>query len=372
MRPLAWSAERIVRTRGGMPRRRIATLVLGLSVGVCGASTLSAQTVVVTNAAAGTTVEVVRDATLVASAAASDDGVARVVIPDAAKLQQDIDGLLYVDTCSDRRRVIIQQRGGPLSALDPNCRRKEIPGLFLIKPVSTLSIDVAVSPPRLLLRQGRFDPTKPAHLWSEVPLGLAFSGAAGIDGFSDPKSRACGNQANCSDDGIGTAFTGGVAFWFKKYLGAEVSYVRPGEWKAQGSQENAYDFTSTLDAELLTTTALVGGPVGPTRIYGKFGGSYHRATFSTTETIADKTATINGAPVVIKGGTQTLAYKTQGWGWTFGGGFELWMSRYLAAYAEADFTQLRGSDPNGGEGEAEDRVTTILGGLKLHIGRLSR
>jgi hypothetical protein len=343
-----------------------------VAAGLCGASAALAQTVVVTHATAGTTVDVVRDATMVASAAADSEGVARIVIPEAAKLQQDIDALLFVDTCTDRLRVIVQQRSGPLPPLDASCRRKEIPGLFLVKPISTLSVDVAVSPPRLLLRQGRFDPTKPAHLWAAVPLGLAFSGAAGIDGFSDPKSRACGNQAGCSDDGIGTAFAGGVAFWFKKYLAAEASYVRPGEWKAQGSQENAYNFTTTLDAELLTTTALVGGPVGPTRMYGKFGGSYHRATFSTTETIADKTVTIDGAPVVIKGGTQTLAYKTQGWGWTFGGGFEFWMSRYLAAYGEVDFAQLRGSDPNGGEGEARDRVTTILGGLKLHIGRLSR
>jgi hypothetical protein len=369
MRPQACGAERIVRTGGGAVRTRVAALAIGFSVALCGASTLSAQTVIVTNAAAGAIVEVVRDATVAASAAAGDDGVARVTIPEAAKLQQDIDGLLYVDTCSDRHRVIIQQRGGPLIALDPNCRRREIPGLFLIKPVSTLSIDVAVSPPRLLLRQGRFDPTRPPHLWAEVPMGLTLSGGGGIGSFSGPNATACGNSENCSDNGIGSAFGGGAAFWFKQYLGAEVMYLRPAKWQAKGALENGYSFTSTLDAEALTTSALVGGPVGPTRIYGKVGGSYHRATFSTTETIADKTTTTAGVTQTIKGGTQTLAYRTEGWGLSFGGGLEFWMSRYVAGYSELNVTQLKGKDPNGGEGVSKDRVTTVLAGLKLHLGR---
>ena len=58
MRPQACGAERIVRTGGGAVRTRVAALAIGFSVALCGASTLSAQTVIVTNAAAGTTVEV--------------------------------------------------------------------------------------------------------------------------------------------------------------------------------------------------------------------------------------------------------------------------------------------------------------------------
>ena len=368
MRPRTGAAGRIMRTGRWAAARHLATLALAASAVVGGAPTGWAQTVIVTNAPAGTPVEVVRDAALVASAAADADGVARVPVPEAARLKQDIDGLLYVDTCPDRRRVIILERHRQVAPIEANCTRLEITGLFLVKPVSTLAVDLGVSPPRLLLRQGRFDPTRPTHLWAQVPLGLALSGGAGIDGFSDPKETACGIVADCSDDGIGTAFAGGVAIWVKKYLGGEVTYLRPGEWKAEGTGDG-FRFNSTLDAEMLTTMALVGGPVGPTRMYGKVGGVYHRATYTTTETIDAQPNTADGQPSLVQGGTYTTAYRTEGWGWAFGGGFEFWLSRYLAAYTEVNFAQLRGDDPDGGEGVAKDRVTTILGGVKLHIGR---
>jgi hypothetical protein len=86
-----------------------------------------------------------------------------------------------------------------------------------------------------------------------------------------------------------------------------------------------------------------------------------------TETIDEKTLTVDVTPPVVRGGTYASAYRTEGWGWTFGGGFEYWLSRYLAAYAEVDYVQLRGGDPAGGEGSAKDRVGTILGGVKLHV-----
>jgi hypothetical protein len=355
---------RIAAPRWSLAGGHLAALAFALSLG--GAATAAAQSVVVTHAPAGTTVDVVRDAAAVGSAAADADGVARITVPEAARLEHDIDGLLYVDTCPDRRRVIILERHRQIAPIEVNCTRQEIPGLFLIKSVSTLAIDVAVTPPRLLLRQGKFDPMKPEHLWTQVPLGLAFSGAIGIDRFSDPKENACGNVPTCTNDNFGTAYAGGVAFWFMRYLGGEVTYLRPAEWTAEGAGDY-YRFTNSLDAEMLTTAALIGGPVGPVRMYGKVGGVYHRATFSTTEPIDEKTLTVDVTPPVVRGGTYASAYRTQGWGWMFGGGFEFWLSRYFAAYAEADFVQLRGGDPAGGEGVAEERVTTIMGGVKLHL-----
>jgi hypothetical protein len=368
MRPLIDCARPHATTAIYIMRRRLATLALAIAGLLCGASAGWAQTVVVTNAPPGTTIELLRDAAVVGSAVASPQGVATVAVPEAARSQQDMDGLLFVDVCPDRHRVLIVQRNQQPAPLEATCTRQEIPGLFLIRPISTLAINVSASPPRLLLRQGPFDPTKPPRVWAQVPIGLVFSAGAGIHTFSDPSDDACGNVADCDDDGIGTSFAGGVAFWPIPYVGAEVIYVRPREWSAEG-QGDSYHFTSTLDAEMLTTTALLGGPVGPTRMYGKIGGGYHRATFSTTQAIEDRTVTVDGETRLVQGGTQTIAYRTQGWGWAFGGGFELWLSRYVAAYADMTIAQLRGGDPNGGEGEGKDRLSAIVGGVKVHFRR---
>jgi hypothetical protein len=355
-----------MRPRFGTARRQSACVALAGLALACSAVTARAQAVVVTNVPRNSTVELVRDDTVVASTTASAEGVARVAVPEASRVQQDIDGLLFVDVCGDNRRVLIVQRSRQAAPLEPGCTREEIPGLYLIRGVSTLSIDASVSPPRLLLRQGSFDPTRPARAWALVPIGFVFSAGAGLDMFSDPKASACGNVADCSDDGIGTTFTGGVAFWPMNYVGAEVMYVRPRQWNARGAGDD-FTFTDTLDAELLTVGALAGGPVGPTRIYGRIGGSYHRATRSMTETIDEQTITVDDVTYRVQGGTTTLAYRTQGWGWMFGGGLELWLSRYVGVYGDVTFAQLRGSDSDGGEAAAQDRVTTLVGGVKINL-----
>jgi hypothetical protein len=346
-------------------RAWIAVLLL-----LCGVSSASAQTVVVTQAEPATAVDVVvvREATVVASGTVGSDRVARVAFPDDARLTSAIDARMYVDACPERRRVIIVERGRPAAPVDAGCARQEIPGLYLVRPISTLAVDVSASPPRLLLIQGRFDPLAPPRSWAEVPTGLILSGAAGMGMFSDPRTRACGNAPECSADGIRISTGAAVAYWFNPFVAAEVGFVRPREWQASGGG-TVQSFTSTLDAEMFTVAGLVGGPVGPARLYGKAGTNFHRATFSTVQTIDEITVDVDGIARLIQGGTQTLAYRTTGWGWLFGGGFEVWLSRWAAIHAEVAFAPMRGGDVDGGEAIARDRLMTIVGGVKVRVGR---
>jgi hypothetical protein len=341
---------------------------LGILLLLCGASFASAQTVVVTNAEPGTTVEVVRDGAVVASGTADTNRVATLPVPEPARLTSDIDGIIYIETCPERRRVLIIERGQPRPPVEPGCSREEIAGLFLVRPISTLAIDVSASPPRLLLIQGRYDPLSPPRAGADVPTGLILSGAGGLGWFSDPEATACGNVADCSTDGIRLTSAVAAAYWFIPFVGAEFGFVRPREWQANGAGA-VHNFTSTLDAEMFTIAGLVGGPVGPVRLYGKAGTTFHRATFSTTQTIDELTADVDGVTRLIQGGTQTLAYRTSGWGWLFGGGFELWLSRWLAVYTEVDFAAMRGQDVDGGEAVGRERLTAVVGGLKVHVGR---
>jgi hypothetical protein len=186
--------------------------------------------------------------------------------------------------------------------------------------------------------------------------------------FSQASALACGDVASCIPDDSGPGYTFGAAYWFLPFLAAEATYVKPGETYASGAAPR-YSFNSTLDADVLTLAGVAGIPAGPIRVYGKFGTTYHRATFSTTESVADSTITIGDVTETISGGTQTLAFRTSGWGWMFGGGLEAWLNRSFAVYGEVGWGAIKGPDQDGGEAVMNDKLLTILFGARVHIGR---
>jgi hypothetical protein len=349
-------------------RRKVGgpALVLAALGVFAGAGVATAQTVYVTHAPPGTTVELVRDTTVVASTAVDASGLATLVVPEPDRRQMD--ALIFIDECRERRRVLIVQRGLQAAPTEIDCTRREIPGVFLVRPISTLVVNLEGPTPRLLLRQGPFDPTAPPRTRVPVPTGLVFSGSAGLRTFADATATTCGNVAGCEGDGAGRGFTAGGGYWFTPFVGAEASYVRPREWTAARSGED-FSFTSFLDVEMLTIAGTAGAPVGPVRLYGKAGTNFHRATFSTTQTIEELTVTVDGVTHITQGGAQTLAFRTEGWGWLFGGGFEAWLARSFAIYAEAGFAGLRGSEVEGAEAAMKDRLTLLVVGARLHIGR---
>jgi hypothetical protein len=104
-------------------------------------------------------------------------------------------------------------------------------------------------------------------------------------------------------------------------------------------------------------------------VFGKGGVTYHQSLYSTTQTNEDVTITVDDETRVVPGGTMTLEYKTQGWGWFFGGGVEVWISRRFAIYGEGGWAALKGSDPGDGQGTTDDSMLYALGGLRFRIGK---
>src|SRR5262249_34726231 len=148
----------------------------------------------------------------------------------------------------------------------------------------------------------------------------------------------CGDVSPCGGQGRKVAPNVGASYWFTRFLAADVGFMKPANVNGNGSGTN-YRFTSALDTRILTLGAKVGGQAGPLRIYGMGGGTYHQGLSSTTETI-DPTDT-------TRGGTQTIAVKTTGWGLVGGAGIETWLVRsILGFYAEGGRMLVRGKEIN--------------------------
>ena len=101
----------------------------------------------------------------------------------------------------------------------------------------------------------------------------------------------------------------------------------------------------------------VGAQAGVVRLYGKAGLNYHEATNTTVETIATA--------------SQTIAYKTTGWSWVFGGGMEAWLGQRqrTAIFADAGILRLKGKADSGGEARIDDRLKFVAFGIKLRLSR---
>jgi hypothetical protein len=352
-------------TRADAPWLLVLAAVIDLIVGI-GVS--AAQTVIVKNAPPGSTVELVLNAAPVGSTAASSSGYTTLAVGQSANSKPEIDALVFVDLCDNRRRVLIVERGLQAAPLEPECVRREITGLFVVRPISTLVVDVGGPIPTLLLRQGRFDPASGPRSWRPAPTGLVVFGGGSYTAFKDARAAVCGNVDNCSGADSGVGYTFGIAYWLLPFIAAEATYLKPANATAIGTGAN-YDFSNVVDADVLIVAGVAGLPVGPLRVYGKGGMTYHRALFATTETIDDSTITIDGVAQTIPGGTQKLEFQTGGWGWMFGGGLEAWMNRTFAIYGEFGWVALKGKDLDGGEGVMDDTLIQVLFGARVHLGR---
>jgi len=346
-----------------MTRRLLLAWALNAMAGVAAAT---AQTVVVTSAPPNSSVEVVLNGSVLGTATANAEGSATVVASGSSVLTGDIDAYVFVDTCGDRRRVLIVERNRAEVPAEAGCSRQQVAGLFLVRPVSTIVVRVPASGPTLVLRHGPYNPSTPQKARATAPTGLVFFGGAGLTVLSDAPGIACGNVSSCSGDGTGIAYSGGVAYWFTPYLAAEGTYLRPGDMSASGTG-TGYRFDNSFQADVFTIAGAFGIPAGPARVYGKAGATYQQSLSSTTQTTDDSTVTIDGETQTIPGGTQTLQFQTQGWGWFFGGGLEVWLSRRFAVYGEGGWAAIKGSDPTAGQGVTDDSMLFVLGGLRVRI-----
>ena len=329
-----------------------------------------AQSVLVRSAPANSTVEVLLNNASVGTATADADGNARLPLDLAARgVKPDTDVHLEVDVCGTTMRVLVLERAVQAAPAEEGCDRRDVTGLFFLRRVSTLVVNVAGTVPTIMLIQGPFRPGDElvTRSWRAAPTGLVLSGGAGLGNFSNAVAEACGNVQGCTGDGAGLAYTGAVGYWVLPFVGAEASYTVPADMTASGSASN-YRFDSTLDSRILTIVGKGGVPAGPVRVYGQFGAIYHRTLFRTEQTNDPQTVTIDGVEQTIPGNTQTFELPTDGWGMVFGGGLEVWVSSWLGIYGEFGRAALKGNARDDREGSIDERFTSVVVGARVHIG----
>jgi hypothetical protein len=336
-----------------------AALNLSLGLGVA-----AGQTVMVRNAPPGSTVEVALNADTAATGTADATGNVTLPLDMAAKgIPTEMDANVFVDVCEKSRKVHVVDHARRPQPPAVGCDRREIPGLFWVRPINTLVVDVGSINPTLLLVKGSYTPPAPivlneageapGRVWRQAPTGLALFGGGALVTYRDARGNACGNVVPCSGKDSRPSYTAGGVYWIKKFLAAEGSYVRPGHVTASGG--DSFTFNYLLKTDIVTVAGLVAAPIGPVRLYAKGGVDYQQATSTTTETIA--------------GATQTFELKTKGFGAVWGGGGEAWITKKVAVYGEVEFVQLKGAAQNGGAGKTADRVSAFIIGGRIKIGR---
>ncbi|HJZ73928.1 MAG TPA: outer membrane beta-barrel protein [Vicinamibacterales bacterium] len=324
----------------------------------------SAQTVYLRNAPAGSNVEVVVNAASAGKGAVDSEGEAKIpfTLPEG---KTEMDSNVFVDKCDagKLRKVLITDRVRQPPPPAEGCDRREVPGIYWVRPVNTIVVDVGGVAPSLLLVRGSYTPPKPAaegsgdeeHPSKPLPTGLLMFGGGAYSNFRDAGILFCGN-APCTARTTGFTYTFGVDVWLTRFVGVEGGYLHPHEVSASGG-DGTFTFKSTLDSDVWTVAGKLGAQAGVVRIYGKGGMNYHQATTKTAQTI-------DNVP-------QVFQYKTTGWSWIFGGGMEAWLGQRqrLAIYSDAGIMRIKGDAESGGEAKIDDRLKYIAVGVKLRLSR---
>jgi hypothetical protein len=351
---------------------RLLALAAAVNVMV-GSGAATAQTVIVRNVPAGSTVELVLNTTNLGSATADANGDATLPLSLSANLKKtETDALLFVDVCDKVRRVFVVERASQPPPPDAGCERSEISGIFLVRQVTTLVIGTGSPNPTVLLIQGRYNlgPGGQGTFWTGPPTGVVLFGGGALTKFQDATTLACGEISSCSRDDSGLGYTAGLTYWISPYIGAEASYVRPAKAEASGNGQTsigqAFRFTSSLDTHVVNIVGKIGGPFGSVRLYGQVGATYHRAIFGTSQTFDE--LTVDGTPT-LEAGTQNFELETAGWGWVFGGGMEAWLTRWFGMYGEVNRATLKGSALDDEDGSLDEGLTSVMFGARIHFGR---
>ena len=331
-------------------RLLVAAAALNVTIGT---GVAAAQTVIVRHAKPAETIELMLNATKVATAATDAAGDATLPLDlrgnNAGKTE--IDANIFIDACDKLHRIIVVERGQPIAAQQPGCERREISGLYWVRRVNTLVVDVGGPNPTMRLIRGEFG-LEPELTWG-APGGLVVFGGGGLTEFRDAALIFCGTATSCGKN-TGFAYTAGATLWLKRYVGVEGGYMKPRKTTASGSGDT-YTFDSELDVDVITVAGALGVPIGPVRLYGKGGSNYHFGKSTTKETINNL--------------SQTFEVKTRGWGWGFGAGAEVWVAPAVALYADAGFAWLKGDPVGGGEARFDDRLRFLMFGARVRIGR---
>jgi hypothetical protein len=344
-----------------------------------GSGLAAAQTVIVRNLPAGAPVEILFDGSVLAAAKADEKGDATVQI--ALQLvggDWESNVKVYVDVCGELHRIGLVDRLSLSPTPADGCQRREVTGLYVMKSLTHLLVAVGGSRAAVWLRQGPvpkewmaqegdLDESLP-RVRRPAPTGLVLFGGAGLGQFRTGTSLDCGDNTECTPANTAFSFTAGVAVWVTRWLAVEGAYTQPATLQSSGSG-NGYQFDSSFESQLITGVAKVGPSIGPFRPYGIVGGTYQRSLHSTTQVSEEASATENDVTTTFPGNTQTWATATDGIGWLFGGGAEVWLTKRLGIYGEITRLQMKGTGLDNAEGTLDERLTLFWGGVRVKVGK---
>ena len=335
---------------------------------VAGSGTAAAQTLYVRRAPVGSTIDLFVNSAKAGSAQTDANGDVRIPIDLPAQLKKEtIDARVYVDTCGENRRVTITERDMPPLPPGDGCSRQEITGVFLIRRVTSVVVNVGDPVATLLLRQGSYS-LRSRGPRRQAPVGFVVFGGGAFAEYADALDFGCANVPTCSGDDSGFGYTVGAEYWVVKFLSVEGSYFRPPQLNIEGSG-SSYRFNSFLEPHLFTIAGKVGIPVGPIRFYGRAGFNYHRAESGTTQRTDEISITDeNGVVTVTPANVTSVEANTSGWGWLLGGGLEAWVAPRFALYGEVGGAGIKGDSELVDQGVIDNRLMTYMVGIRVKIG----
>jgi hypothetical protein len=352
----------------GLWRPLVTAAVLSTTAG---AGWASAQTIIVKKATPGASVQATFNAGAPVTATAEPDGIARVPLTLVSGDDETV-VRVYFDRCDTRIRVALTGRDIEPPNPDTACTRRDLSGVFVLRRATTLVIDASETVPTILISQG---PPPPEWLLEgdlsllvirNAPVGIMAYGSLGITRMTDTVQTFCGSNTTCAGSNIRPSFSGGVTWWIARFMAAEAGYAAPMDVHAEGTGD-AFVFDSRLEAEYFTVAGKVGLPVRQFRPYFTAGGNWHRSTSTTEQITDDIVRTIDGAQVTFPGGTHTVAFRTEGWGWLFGGGLEAWVTDRTAIFVDFRTSKLKGPNVDGGEGGIDKQITSYEFGVRFNL-----
>lgn len=328
-----------------------------------GLGTAAAQRVMVRHLPAGTPVEIVLNADTVGTGTVDESG--DITIPFTLPEKDgkaEIDANLFVDACDKIRRVVIAEVTRPAPPPGEGCERREISGLYWVRRVNTIVVDMAPANPTLLLISGTYTPPRPRTPEEEasgepiphapLPRGLVMFAGGGLTAYRDAFNLACGSAPGCAGDASPYAYTFGATYWLTRNFGVEGSFLHPAKLEVTGGDPDVFD--TTLNADIWNIVGKVGVQAGPARLYGHGGMTYHQATHTTNQTIGEA--------------TQRFEVQTKGWSYVYGGGAEIWVKPRVAIFGELDLANVKGEATDDSEFVIADRARSLLVGIRVHIG----
>jgi hypothetical protein len=359
-----------------MSRPRLLPFAAVLFVSVAAPELAAAQTVIVRSAPPGGLVEVVMGSQVLGTAKVDTLGDAAVVLKSFPRdPAPEMSTQVFVDVCGMNRRVVLVERSFDAPPVPDDCVRRAIEGFFVVRPISSLVIDVSEATPTLRLRQGpapeawlRHGPPPPPSLFASAP-GLELFASANFVTFREAVGRACGTTRGCAGTDFTPSFGAGAAYWISPYFGVHAGYLRAGTVEVSGSGDG-FEFDTTVDVEVLSLSGIGGVPLGRVRLYAMAGVNRHRSAAVTVETTDDVVVIEDGVPRTIAGGTETFVLNTSGFGWQFGGGLDVWVLPAAGFFIEAGAGPVKGPNRDAPEGRTDDHITYVQIGGRIRLSAL--